>query len=330
METEALALESCPSQSPELKPEVDTLGECGDAHQVSEEVQDTSEDEVEEARDELEVLQADTIFHDFVQDVSLNREIGDDPKDSDYSVEKDLEQMGKSVEDLDADESDTDSTATNEEPEVLEGEANDVDANGVEANGVEANDDVDDDEPVIRGVDNILIPPQALRENAARFPAFWRVRQQLQQLPEDLDYRSDEDPDYRPAKIPCTFSNPDEGDEMSSCSGSSSSDDENFIDDCPNEGDDDEDGDVSNLVEMIEDLAIPDSDQPVEEAAEDEVGEQASLVRSIVEFDADGYKSDEDPDFVPPVDVDHVEEEASSSSESDGDESSATEVMEEE
>ena len=68
----------------------------------------------------------------------------------------------------------------------------------------------------------------------------------------------------------------------------------------------------------MEEMALPGI-----ESQQDDDQVERNLVRSIIEFDDADYNSDEDPDFVAPIDVDNDEgssaadDESSSSDESD-------------
>jgi hypothetical protein len=268
--------ESCDN----LKP-VEMLSACDHDYDHEEEV-------IKDIKHELEAIKADTLYHEFLIDVSLNpTKPTDDPTDTEFHLEEELAKQG--LEDLqDADDSDSSSSSDDEDVKVDHEEA-------------------EEDEGLTR-VD-VKVPPKALKEAAARFPAFWRVKQQLRST--DADYKSDEDPDYDP--------NDDIAHEVIDLVSSSSSDESDA------EIHEEETDDMTDLIEMIEDLGIPSNNQEDDVNVEDEEKvEQVCLVQSIVEFDDDSYRSDEDPDFVPP----EVEDVSAGDSSSE-DDSTDTEVMQE-
>lgn len=273
--------------------------------EVGFEADDSSD--VEEVQHELEVLKADTLYHDFLVDVALDRKIPDDPSDAEFVVDG----SGDAPPDGKVDLKDL----------VVEADSSSSDESEVE----EVAEDVE-----------VKVPPTSLKEAAARYPPFWKVKDQIHRA-SSPDYKSDEDPDYIPDKSDCQkcisgsgSASAEGGDPMNqrkeSCDhevlgrgeeSSSSSDSDADIDD-------DNDEDVANLVEMVEDLAVASNDVEFDEAEENEP--QACLVKSIIEHDDENYKSDEDPDFVAPADVDNVSDDASSA---DDESSDAEEKMQE-
>lgn len=256
---------------------------------VQEEFSDSngSTDDEVEVELELETLKADNVYHDFVQSVVARTPIPEDANDQDYNLVNDLQKEGKT--DL-ADLSSSDSDSDFED----------------------AVDEAGDQE--------VKIPQDTFKDAAMRNPPFWRVKYQLGRVSEE-DYKSDEDPDYNPPRQIDGTQEFREHEEMSDEDKSSASSSEDESDEAIEP---EADVDVENLAEMIDDLAIP--EQP-KEVDPEEAAPQPSLVRSITEFDTDGYKSDEDHDFVPqPEELAKAE---NSSDETSSDEESEEEEMEE-
>jgi len=291
----------------------------GDCH-------DSSDDEVEEVKGELEKLQADALYHDFVLDVSLNRlKSAEDPTDEEFILDQELSKQGKELEDLD------DSSSSSSEDSIYEDVAEHAEAgtevleteSGVAVDENELEHEIEEEELAL--VD-VKVPKKALKEAAARFPPFWKFNDHLRRA-NDEDYKSDEDLDYDPSH--------DLGMEQGIdvkvidlvSSDSSSSEDEN------EEEIKEETDEISNLIEMIDDLAIPHNDVEIQDdEEEDEKAEVICLVQSIVEFDAEGYKSEEDPDFAPEenaLEVDDSSDDEDKKSHHSHDDSSETEGMEE-
>ena len=76
-------------------------------------------------------------------------------------------------------------------------------------------------------------------------------------------------------------------------------------------------------MKTMEEMALP----SIEIQHDDDQGER-DLVRSIVEFDDADYKSDEDPDFVAPIDVDDNDDDDGSSADDESSSSDEGEEME--
>ena len=242
-----------------------------------------------EIKDELEVLKSDNLYHEFLIDVKLNRNKSEnDPTDADFCIKEELAKEGfRDLQDADESSSSSDESVDEEEVEVDDAidKSRDPDAKNLTCASVK-------------------VPPKALKEAAARFPAFWRVNQQFRSTT-DTDYKSDEDPDYNPEE---GLEGRDAIDLVSLSSSSSCSDDE-----IQEEGED-----ISNLIEMTVALGIP----SVSNNDEKEDKNSCNIVKSIVKFDDENYKSDEDPDFVPKdVSVDDIS--------SDDDDTKDAEVMQE-
>jgi len=249
----------------------------------------SSDDEVEV---ELEHLKADTEYHDFVQSVVGRAPIAEDANDHDYNLQNDLQKEGKTdLADLSSSDSDSD-----------------------------FEDAVDE-----AGDQEVKIPEDALKDAAMRNPPFWRVKYQLGRVTEE-EYKSDEDPDYNPPEPEVQLDGVQEFREQVEMSEEEKSSSSSSEDESDEAIEPEADADVENLAEMIDDLAIP--EQPKLEVDPTEAAPQPSLVRSIAEFDTDGYKSDEDQDFVPqPEDLEKAED--SSSDKTSSDEDSDEEDMEE-
>ena len=249
----------------------------------------SSEDELKEVTEELEVLKADNVYHEFVSDVLYDKPILEDEAiDPDFIVKEEGELYSEMA------KADEDSSSSSSDESIYEETVEDVE---------------------------VKVPAALLKEAATRYPPFWKVNDKLHR-DTNSGYKSDEDPDYKfPAKCDkcstqsddnatkeCDDCNKDLDDKESTTSGSSNEDD---------------DEDVANLVEMVEEMALP----SIEIQQDDDQGER-DLVRSIVEFDDADYKSDEDPDFVAPIDVDDNDDDDGSSADDESSSSDEGEEME--
>ena len=243
----------------------------------------SNEDELTEVTEELEVLKADNVYHEFVSDVLYDKPIPEDEAtDPDFIIKEEGDLCSKMA------EVDEDSSSSSDES-IYEETIEDIE---------------------------VKVPAALLKEAATRYPPFWKVNDKLHR-DTNSGYKSDEDPDYKfPFK--CDKCNTQSNDNVTKECGDCHKDLDDKESTTSGSSNEDNDEDVANLVEMVEEMALPGI-----ESQQDDDQVERNLVRSIIEFDDADYNSDEDPDFVAPIDVDNDEgssaadDESSSSDESD-------------
>lgn len=295
------------------------VGDSGDIVELSD-----SDNDVEDVKEELETIKADAVYHQFLDDVAHERKIPEDEADPDFVIEPEADGDGEGAID-----------------EKLEAEAEKADEDSSDSDTSSS----DLFEEAIEDLE-VKVPPTSLKEAAARYPPFWRVQDKLRREASP-DYKSDEDPDYKPVCSECkqdasqkkevVEEAPEDGrkscnecgqdvgprdpsmDDYDSTSTYSSGSDAEVDEELEDLGAGAMSTQVNTLVEMVDDMAVVSDDE------KQEAEEMPHLGRSFAEHQEDSYKSDEDPDYVAPADVDNVSDSASSSD----DESSETEEMQE-
>jgi len=290
---------------------------------------EVEEEIIQEYQNEAEQLQADEVYHGFVEtinvDVSRNVDnLEDENDDSAFIVEEDLEennqhenqQEGAEENFVDCDSSAYDSTCTETD---------------LEDENVKAQIGAEELKLLIQQVP-VKVPKSSLHASQTTYPPFWRLKHALQNVDSEKEADPETDPDYMPTSTNEEESEVDTRDlqlrhrivQVNRVVSSDASDTSSA-----SEAEDDEDDtdlaeemknlkelenlsqQVTGMVEMVEEMSFVDGEHDNEtEKGTHVLGnsnyfqrrnviQSSSIVDAIAKFDDQTYQEDEDADYIP-------------------------------